>query len=94
MARDNLKCGIGASSDNRGAFLAQQSDTRCVRHRTNNRGYVAHRLETSIGAGGFDYDFGAVENTDNEFTKSYTNLRCGSLSLRYKSKYDDRISQL
>ena len=37
-------------------------------------------IETSIGAGGFDYDFGALEDTDNKFTKSYVNLGCGSLS--------------
>jgi hypothetical protein len=35
--------------------------------------------ETSIGTGGFGYDFGALENTDNKFTKSYVNLGCGSL---------------
>ncbi|KAF9779010.1 cytochrome P450 [Thelephora terrestris] len=28
----------------------------------------------AIGAGAFDYDFGALENTDNKFTKSYANL--------------------
>ncbi|KAF9778983.1 cytochrome P450 [Thelephora terrestris] len=28
----------------------------------------------AIGAGAFDYDFGALEETDNKFTKSYANL--------------------
>lgn len=27
-----------------------------------------------IGAGAFDYDFGALDGADNPFTKSYTNL--------------------
>ena len=27
-----------------------------------------------IGAGAFDYDFGALDDTDNPFTKSYTNV--------------------
>ena len=36
--------------------------------------------EPSIGAGAFDYDFGALENSDNKFTKSYTNLMYDSLS--------------
>ena len=28
----------------------------------------------SIGAGAFDYNFGALDDTDNPFTKSYMNL--------------------
>ena len=32
-----------------------------------------------IGAGAFDYDFGAVEGTGNKLTKSYANLGCGSI---------------
>ena len=39
----------------------------------------AHRSENSIGAAAFDYDFGAVENAGNKFTKSYTNMTCGTL---------------
>lgn len=31
--------------------------------------------------GAFDYDFGAVENSDNKLTKSYNNMRCRSLPL-------------
>jgi hypothetical protein len=38
----------------------------------------AHRFGTSIGAGAFDYDFGALENTNNKLTKSYKNLVCVS----------------
>ena len=41
--------------------------------------YRADRFKPRIGAGAFDYDFGAVENTDNKFTKSYLNLACGPL---------------
>ena len=41
--------------------------------------------ETSIGAGAFDYDFGALENTDNKFTKSYTNLLCVSISFTVRA---------
>jgi len=28
----------------------------------------------SIGAGAFEYDFGALDETDNPFTKSYMNI--------------------
>ena len=33
-----------------------------------------------IGAGAFDYDFGALDDTDNPFTKSYTNVLYDYLS--------------
>ena len=33
-----------------------------------------------IGAGAFDYDFGALDETDNPLTKSYTDIMCGHLS--------------
>ena len=42
--------------------------------------YDANSSKTSIGAGAFDYDFGALENTDNKLTKSYTNLMYVSVS--------------
>ena len=43
--------------------------------------YARYRLTVSsyfnrIGAGGFDYDFGALDDADNPLTKSYTNLMC------------------
>ena len=31
-------------------------------------------VRTRIGAGAFEYDFGALENTDNKLTKSYKHL--------------------
>ena len=34
-----------------------------------------------IGAGALDYDFGALDDADNPFTKSYMNLGCGQLSM-------------
>ena len=34
-----------------------------------------------IGAGALDYDFGALDDADNPFTKSYTNLVYDRLSL-------------
>ncbi|KAF9785284.1 cytochrome P450 [Thelephora terrestris] len=37
-------------------------------------GAVVIDVHSCIGAGAFDYDFGAVENTDNKFTKTYTNM--------------------
>lgn len=43
-----------------------------------------HWLKTSIGAGAFDYDFGAVENTNNKLTKSYTDLMYVSHTLLYQ----------
>ena len=33
-----------------------------------------------IGAGAFDYDFGALDEADNPLTKSYTDIMCGHLS--------------
>jgi len=38
-------------------------------------------ISQSIGAGAFGYDFGALDDTDNPFTKSYTNLTYDRLSL-------------
>lgn len=32
-----------------------------------------------IGAGAFDYDFGALDDVDNPLTKSYTNVMCDCL---------------
>ena len=37
-----------------------------------NRKFISKR----IGAGAFDYDFGALDDTDNPLTKSYLNLMC------------------
>jgi hypothetical protein len=36
----------------------------------------------SIGAAGFDYDFGALENSDSKLNKSYANIACGFLLSR------------
>ena len=41
-----------------------------------NRELISQR----IGAGGFDYDFGALDDADNSFTKSYTDLMYDNLS--------------
>ena len=54
----------------------------------------AHQSKTSIGAGAFDYDFGALENIDNKLAKTYANLMCGSLPFLHKDERDDRFSQL
>ena len=39
-----------------------------------------------IGAGAFGYDFGALDDLDNLFTKSYTNLMYGRLSFCIQSE--------
>ena len=36
---------------------------------------------TRIGAGAFEYDFGALDDSDNPLTKSYRNLMYDYLSL-------------
>jgi len=36
-----------------------------------------------IGAGAFGYDFGALDDADNPLTKSFMDLRCAHLSLRF-----------
>ena len=36
--------------------------------------YLTHELATRIGAGAFEYEFGAVDGSDNPLTKSYFNL--------------------
>jgi len=55
--------------------LVQQGSARCVRWGFGTR--LKHPVDwskTRVGAGAFDYDFGAVENTDNKFTKTYSNM--------------------
>ena len=44
-----------------------------------------------IGAGAFDYDFGALDGADNPFTKSYTNLVYDRLSFLRGSRRDNRL---
>ena len=82
MARYYLEHRIGTGCNNRCAVLAREVNTRCVRQNIGNEihRYCADLTETSIGAAAFDYDFGALEDTDNKLTKSYTNLMCESLS--------------
>ena len=43
-------------------------------------GWGTH-LPKRIGAGAFEYDFGALDDADNPFTKSYTNLMYDRLPL-------------
>jgi len=66
------------------AWLGRATLDACVllspldRHRLwTNRKPASQR----IGAGAFDYDFGALDETDNPLTKSYTNLMCDHLPL-------------
>ena len=40
----------------------------------DERGPIVNSPLERIGAGAFEYDFGALDETDNPFTKSYTNL--------------------
>ena len=42
--------------------------------RVRERGLIVNSPLERIGAGAFEYDFGALDETDNPFTKSYQNL--------------------
>jgi len=44
-----------------------------------DRAYNTHGFEPSIGAGVFEYEFGALDGIDNKFAKSYMNLAYSSL---------------
>jgi len=44
-----------------------------------------------IGAGAFEYDFGALDDTDNPLTKSYSNLMCGYLPLSSTAQDSNRV---
>ena len=44
----------------------------CARDTLTNQGAISYLKR--IGAGAFEYDFGALDGTGNPFTKSYTNL--------------------
>ena len=39
-----------------------------------DRGLIVNPSLKRIGAGAFEYDFGALDETDNPFTRSYTNV--------------------
>ena len=79
MARGYLKWGVGTNCDRQRIFMAQQGNARRVRGEIKSAVYETHGSESRIGAGAFEYDFGALEDTDNKFTKSYTNMTYGSL---------------
>ena len=81
MARGYLERGVRTSCDYQRGFVVQQSNARCVRERVKNDVYDTHLSETSIGEGAFGYDFGALEDADNKFAKSFTGLAYGSLPL-------------
>ena len=53
--------------------LARESSPRWVRE---NRDGLDHGLQIPrrIGAGAFDYDFGAIDEAENPLTKSYEDL--------------------
>lgn len=46
--------------------------------------WISRGALDAIGAGAFDYDFGAVEGTGNKFTESYTNLNFGAFGMLSK----------
>jgi len=79
MARDYLEREVRTSRDYRCASMGRQDSARCVRWSlVKDDVFHTHRPETSIGDGAFGYDFGALESTDNRFTKSFTDLGYGS----------------
>ena len=43
-------------------------------------GLTVNSFLKRIGAGAFEYDFGALDGTDNPLAKSYQNLMYGNLS--------------
>jgi len=47
-----------------------------------------------IGAGAFEYDFGALDETGNPFTESYMDIMCGQLPPLYPVQCSPRTNRL
>ena len=69
----NDKSGNSATVDV-SAWLGRATLDAYVRVSVLGMGQTANSPLERIGAGAFEYDFGALDETDNPFTKSYTNL--------------------
>jgi len=52
----------------------------------NVNSWISKATLDAVGAGAFGYDFGALENTDNKFTKSYMGLAFGAFGMASKGR--------